>query len=468
MRLPLGVVAIAALIAALNARCALSADLSHAALPDVVVTAAPSYQPPAALRGAERFPKGAQLLLIHEGSAEPLAPQFWATADANVSFDGLRVLFAGKQNQSDHWQIWEMALRSRTPRLVFAGSDDAIRPMYLSSGQFILAQRTASGFQILVAGAQSSEPFAPIDANAGAKLLPLTYLPASAVPDDVLLDGRILFESFFPLGSGSTPEEFLVYADGSGVESYRCDHGRARWGGHQLASGDVIFTHGSSLARFTSPLAREAPVTAPRSDYAGSIAETPSGEWLVSLRLAGGAHFALRLIAPGTTTIRSFFARPNSDLVEPVLVAPRSRPHRHPSGLHPWNYANMLVRDSRLSREGDLKAAPASVRLETLDAEGRVTSNGTAPVDPDGSFFVQVPGDRPIRFVLLDQHGKVLRQEHGWFWIRAGEQRICVGCHTGPERASENRVPAVLMRTTTPFDLTGAKTTTQASASKGN
>jgi hypothetical protein len=128
----------------------------------------------------------------------------------------------------------------------------------------------------------------------------------------------------------------------------------------------------------------------------------------------------------------------------------------------------MLVLDSRLSREGDLKAAPASVRLETLDAEGRVTSNGTAPVDPDGSFFVQVPGDRPIRFVLLDQHGKVLRQEHGWFWIRAGEQRICVGCHTGPERASENRVPAVLMRTTTPFDLTGAKTTTQASASKGN
>jgi len=51
----------------------------------------------------------------------------------------------------------------------------------------------------------------------------------------------------------------------------------------------------------------------------------------------------------------------------------------------------------------------------------------------------------------------VVRQEHGWFWIRSGEQRICVGCHTGPERASENHVPAVLLRTTTPADLTGAK-----------
>jgi hypothetical protein len=34
-----------------------------------------------------------------------------------------------------------------------------------------------------------------------------------------------------------------------------------------------------------------------------------------------------------------------------------------------------------------------------------------------------------------------------------------VGCHTGPERASENRVPAVLLRSTTPVDLTGVKTT---------
>jgi len=27
------------------------------------------------------------------------------------------------------------------------------------------------------------------------------------------------------------------------VESYRCDHGKARWGGKQLANGDVVFTH---------------------------------------------------------------------------------------------------------------------------------------------------------------------------------------------------------------------------------
>ena len=89
--------------------------------------------------------------------------------------------------------------------------------------------------------------------------------------------------------------------------------------------------------------------------------------------------------------------------------------------------------------------------------QGHVVVNGTAPVAADGSFFVRVPADRPIRFALLNAKGAVVRQEHGWFWIRSGEQRICTGCHTGPERASENRVPAVLMQTTIPVDLTGTK-----------
>jgi hypothetical protein len=150
------------------------------------------------------------------------------------------------------------------------------------------------------------------------------------------------------------------------------------------------------------------------------------------------------------------------NLVEPVLIAPRNTPKRHPSGLHDWDYANMLALNARQSRMGDLKAAPASVRLETQDAQGHAVVMGAAPVESDGSFFVKTPADKPIRFALLDTKGTVMRQEHGWFWIRRGEQRICVGCHTGPERAAENRMPAVLLRTTTPVDLSGAIVTSTA------
>jgi hypothetical protein len=153
--------------------------------------------------------------------------------------------------------------------------------------------------------------------------------------------------------------------------------------------------------------------------------------------------------------MRTVSAQSGEDLVEPVAVAPRVRPNRHPSGLHPWDYANLLALDVRISRDGALRGVPSRVRLEAQDAAGRTEAMGTAPIESDGSFFVEVPSDRPIRFAVLDAKGAVLRQEYGWFWMRSGEQRICVGCHAGPERAPENRVPAVLLRTTSPADLTG-------------
>ena len=426
---------------------------------DLIVTAAPAYEPLAALRGAERFPKGAQLLIVHAGKTEPLMMGFAASADANVSFDGKTVLFAGKQAASDPWQIWELTLADRSVRKVIATATDAVRPLYLPGGRMVWAQRAPWGFQMESAEDGHPTGYTFLNPTAGPGVLPLTYTQASAFPADVLADGRILFEAGFPLGAGATPELFLVYADGSGVESYRCDHGRARWGGRQLNSGDVIFTHGDSLARFTSPLAHEELIAAPHAEYAGAIAETASGAWLVSARAAAGKPYALKLWKPGAAALQTLLAVSGKEIVEPVLIAPRNTPKRHPSGLHDWSYANMLALDARQSRMGDLKAAPASVRLEMQDAQGRTIVMGTAPVESDGSFFVKTLADKPIRFALLDAKGAVVRQEHGWFWIRRGEQRICVGCHTGPERASENRMPAVLLRTTTPVDLTGAAQT---------
>ncbi|MGD0737225.1 MAG: hypothetical protein ABR976_18995 [Terracidiphilus sp.] len=438
---------------------------AHAAMDaDVIVTAAPVYEPLAGLKGGERFPKGAQLFLVHEGKAEALVSGFAASADANVSFDGTRVLFAGKQNAGDSWQIWELTLADHSLRRLIAGDGDAIRPLYLPGGRLVYARKSVQGFRLEAAGKDGHAVNEPVDAQVGETVLPLSYLPGSTIPEDVLLDGRILLEAGFPLGAGTTPEMYLVYSDGSGVESYRCDHGVARWGGRQLGSGDVVFTHGNSLARFSSPLAAEARIAAPRGEYAGGIVETALGDWLVSERAGVGTHYALKVWksptgkGAETRALETLLAVNGKDIVEPVVVAARTRPKRHPSGLHDWNYANMMALDARQSREGDLKSAPAQVRLEALDGAGHAVAKGTAPVEADGSFFVRVPADRPIRFALLDEKGATVRQEHGWFWIRKGEQRICVGCHAGPERASENRMPMVLTRTTTPVDLTGAGT----------
>jgi hypothetical protein len=444
----------------LMATCGFAPSSSQSIKSDVIVTAAPAYEPLAALHGGERFPGGAHLLLIHDGMARPLIEDFEASADASVSFDGGSVLFAGKKASGDAWQIWELTLTDRKVRQITSGSTDAIRPLYLPGWRFVYALRTAQGFQLQSARLMESKAVEEIEGAGVRASFPLTFLGANAVPTDVLADGRILFESGFPLGQGSTPEMFLVYSDGSGVESYRCDHpansAGARSGGKQLRSGDVVFTHGASLARFTSPLAHEVAVTLPRADYAGAIAETASGDWLISSRESAGAKFALKMWKPGAIKMQTVITRDGDNLLEPVVVSAHERPRRHPSALHDWDYANLLALDARVSRDGALNGVPATVRLESQDAQGNAVSMGAAPVEKDGSFFVKAPADRAIRFVLLDAKGTVMRQEHGWFWIRRGEQRICVGCHVGPEHAAENRVPEVLLRTTTPVDLAGS------------
>ena len=443
MRSPKWVFALFVSVALVLLICGFATDTQSIADLPIVVTSAPVYKPLAALRGEERFPRGAQLLLVQGGKADQLVEGFASAADASVSFDAKTILFAGKKTPDDPWQVWELNVATHSVRKVIESATDAVRPLYLPGGMLVFARRTTGGFEL---------DTAQLD---GSKEMPLTHMPASALPADVLRDGRILFEAGFPLGSGSTPEMFLMYSDGSGVESYRCDHGVARWGGRQMTSGDVVFTHGHSLARFTSPLANEAHVTAPAAEYAGAIAETPSSTWIVSARAGAGSHYSLGYFKAGKSVLQPIFARSGEDLVEPVLLAPHERPKQHPSALHDWNYANLLALDARQSRDGSLKVTPASVRLETLDAAGHAITLGTAPVESDGSFFVKTPADKPIRFALLDQKGATLRQQQGWFWIRGGEQRICVGCHVGPEHASENRVPAVLMRTTTPADLSG-------------
>jgi hypothetical protein len=416
-------------------------------IPAVIFTAAPVYDSLAALHGGERFPRGAQLMLQFDGISSPLVPDFAASADASVSFDSKTVLFSGKQHSGDPWQIWSVPADGGAPQRVLTADTDLIRPLWMPAGRLVYARRTPDGFALETAALD------------GSAIQKLTFLKGNFIPDDVLRDGRVLFETGFPLGSGATPEMFLVYADGSGVESVRCDHGAAREHGRQLQSGDIVFTHGAKLARFTSALAQEASVPGPPGKFGGDVAETADGRWLLALRRPGAAHFELDLWQLGAATAK-FLARDDErDLVQPAIVAPRAVPKRHPSGLHDWKTGNLLALDARLTRSGPLSIPPQSVRVETIGPDGRTLVLGTAPVESDGSFFVQATGDQPLRFVLLDANGNKIRAEDGWIWVRRGEQRICVGCHTGPERAPDNRVPRILLRSTTPADMTGAANT---------
>jgi hypothetical protein len=146
----------------------------------------------------------------------------------------------------------------------------------------------------------------------------------------------------------------------------------------------------------------------------------------------------------------------DANALQPRIVAERMIPNRHPSALHEWPTTNLLGLNVYSSRYPFAKGSIKALRLYTLDSSGSSTVLGTAPVETDGSFYVKAPGDQPLKFELLDGQGHTLKKQDGWMWARGGEQRICVGCHAGPEHAPENAVPAALLRSIVPTDLTGS------------
>jgi hypothetical protein len=412
-----------------------------ASTPAFLYTAAKRYEPLAWFAGGERFPAGATILLREANHQRILARDFAASADPALSFDGKRVLFAGRQKTEDHWQIWEISIEGGSPKRVTNCAQDCIRPFYLPDNRLVYSEKINGHFVIQSAFLDGGKPLA------------LTYWAGNSMPTDVLLDGRVLFDSTYPPGESGNPEIYTVYSDGSGVESYRCDHGTPRHSGRQFRSGDIIFATEKGLARFTSARAKEMELPAPSGEYAGDVAESATGDWLLSWRANKNSPYELMWWRPDRKRLEKALHIEGANAIQPVLVSEHAVPHRHPSGLHDWPFANLLCLNAYTSKYKFAPGSVRSVRLYTKDANG-VHLLGNAPVEADGSFFVQVSGDQPLQIELLDAAGKTLKREAGWFWLRRGEQRACVGCHVGPETAPENAVPMILLKSTTPADMT--------------
>ncbi len=64
---------------------------------------------------------------------------------------------------------------------------------------------------------------------------------------------------------------------------------------------------------------------------------------------------------------------------------------------------------------------------------------GEAQVEPDGSFFVEVPAKTPLHLASIGHDGRVLDQMQSVFWVMPGERRGCIGCHEDREMTPPNR-----------------------------
>ncbi len=195
----------------------------------------------------------------------------------------------------------------------------------------------------------------------------------------------------------------------------------------QLASGDVVFTHGARtgavyFATRDGESRGRAEGRIRRLDRRDGIARM-AGECAVRARAA----LCAQTLETGSRNVAALLVRKDKDLVEPVLLAPRDRPNRHPCALHPWDYANLLALMRACRARRSRRKPNVACGWRHSMRHGNAVAMGTAPVESDGSFFVQVPGDKPIRFALLDEKGAMIRAGAWLVLDSRGEQRYLRG-----------------------------------------
>ncbi len=439
-------------------------------LPAIIFVAAPKVVPG---RLAGRFPGGSYLVRYAPGSATAsavnLTPKFFAVADPRVSPDATTVLFAGQKSHRDHWQIWAMKVNGSGLRQITHCPGNCFQPAYLPRHDIVYTVVTGKGV------ARSSAIY--VSQSNGADAHPITFGPGNFQVETVLRSGRLLVSAKSSLVTGDKDSGSRVFytlrPDGSDLNLLRWNHhpDSIRSGATELEDGTVLFVKrhdpagrasGGELAWIRPGALHNSVITPAASTYWS--AHVLDGDKLVVAKkgsgLSGGTgNFGIYVFhAASKSAGKEIYYSPEFSSVEAVPVEPHATPLYYPSVLHPHrDYGRIVCLNSYLSAgapHGRLRGQIARVRVIALQSGRRKERVlGEAPVESDGSFYIKVPADLPIRFELLGKKGSVVRAQKSWIWARNGEDVACLGCHENEAMVPRDHFPLALKDLDAPFPI---------------
>lgn len=211
-----------------------------------------------------------------------------------------------------------------------------------------------------------------------------------------------------------------------------------------LAGGEevYVFSHDelNPIGRYSCPY--------PADDGRLFVAHAP---WYKT----GFADYGLYLLDMNTRELTLVYDDPAVSDVDPVVLAPRPvPPHTEPNVARDAAQTGTVLCMSAFDSDKTYDHAAARyVRVlgatlmgETINANASFESSvlGTAPLQPDGSFLVEVPADRPVRFQILDSEERVLLHETEFNYVRGGERVTCIGCHEPKGTTPPSRLPVAV------------------------
>lgn len=411
---------------------------------------------------AQAFAGGRLVLLTASGGTRVLTPGFASAADPAVSFDGSRILFAGKKAAGDRWNVFEMRADGSGVRQITRDAGNCRGPIY-QSALFYLNDAHPS-YQVTfvsdAVGERNEDGTAATNLYSvrfdGTVLRRLTYAVSGSFDPFQMQDGRILFSSGV---AARRTALFAINLDGTDYAAFSGIQGRRI---QRMACatprGSVVFIESDGRSRDgagtvgTLNLRRNLHSYKAVTTAAGGLFHSPSpladGAILVSRRPAAGSgvYAVYRLdLETGRRTLVFRDARYHS--IQAVALVARPEPDGRSSVVEDdQNWAKLYclsVYENDLKREWLPRGAARRLRvIEGLPPTGaggatRKRLLGDLALEDDGSFHLLVPPNTPIQLQVTDSDGMALRTS-AWIWAKNKEQRGCIGCHEDAERTPEN------------------------------
>jgi hypothetical protein len=427
----------------------------------------------------DRYVDGARIVRVDPSNsgAVVLTPEFTGACDPDVSFDGETIVFAGRRDSEDSWQIWKMNADGSGKTQITRGPEHSVAPVF-AGARFYLDDPEPTPQIIFASSAHDSSSFALYGTDVeGAAVHRLTFNLHNDFSPAVLPTGRVVFSSWQRHGDRFEPDSsfalMAVNIDGTDLMPFYGNHEPPRYKEMAAVSqvGDRVYfvesdrrswLGGGDLAyvSWRRPLHSHSTLNGD-ADGTGvfhSPTPLPDGGLLASYRHpVSDSTFAVYRVDPVSgRRVGKVFEQAGWHSIDAHVLAPRRPVPGRSNWLKPESttgvfYCLNSYRTS-LGDGGDGSVAPPGTIKHVRVIEGRPQRIlGIAPVEQDGSFHIRVPAETPITFQLLDEDYVALRTQRVWTWVMGNENRGCIGCHENRELSPPNRLAAAI--TKPPVDL---------------
>jgi len=457
------------------------------------------------------YGEGARLVIVYpDFSRRILSEGFHSACDPDVSFDGTKILFAGKRKAADSWSIYEIDRDGTGLRRITGGIGDCRSPGYQPMLYTIISPKPWYQLTFVGTQARTYNEYGPVLQTDlfsckldGSALRRLTFNLSSDFDPFVMLDGRLIFSAWqratLERGFRGRVALFGVNIDGADYAVYCADEGRRiKHMPCATTKGLVVFVEteecpwdgagslGSVSVR--RPLHSYRPLTEPRDGLFMTPSPLPDGSILVSRRPAdgSGSHGVYRF-DPESGEFIIVFDDPRYHDIQGKLIHPRREPdgrssvvtEKDPYGkfyclnvyitdlpdrswLPPGTVKRLRVLEGIPIKEAEKEIYLPPAAVSGCGGPGSTRNGlpplvqrrilGDIPVEKDGSFHIKVPADTPVLLQTLDSEGLALRT-CGWIWAKNHEPRGCIGCHEDNELTPENRLVSAVTKPEIPLTL---------------